>query len=378
MREKLINKVNLYYNFWLNQRNKYQLSQKESEVYKKIYPMRSKFVKDTILFDKMLKEPQINKIDKEIYGKLLKLRRKYVEITYGPSIDMLQYLQNICKIEQPGALNKTYFYQFDKTKKYRFTKILNHIYLILNNFFGTFNGLISKPTYLFTQNKLIIFINYHIPYLPWYKSKKLTIRNLWKYNKKPANSALDLKFELNKLVVLLSNLMKINHLNYLSFNNIAKNINNLYKGPTVELQLNYLVYPYHDSNILAKFIALNSNKKKFRRIFNTIIKNVPIITKGIIKNNNYKHAFIAQTNGKKIEIHSSIPAILTGLKVKISGRLITQRQIPKRTIEQKEIGAFKRTRDSIVDYAMYTNKNKKGAYTVKVWTTSKITCIKQD
>ena len=101
-------------------------------------------------------------------------------------------------------------------------------------------------------------------------------------------------------------------------------------------------------------------------MFNSIIRKASIITKGLIKDPNYKHFFLGVTNTKKIELHSLTKAVLTGLKVRISGRLLTQRIIPKRTVQQKEIGNFKRNKDSVVDYAVYTNKNKRGAYTIKV------------
>ena len=119
-------------------------------------------------------------------------------------------------------------------------------------------------------------------------------------------------------------------------------------------------------NFYLVFIALHSNKRSFRRLFNNIIRKANVITKGIIKNPKYKHFFLGATNKNQIEIHSSINSVLTGLKVRISGRLITQRIVPKRTVQQKEIGNFKRTNNSIVDYSMFTSKNKRGAYTIKV------------
>jgi len=193
---------------------------------------------------------------------------------------MLQFLQNISHVEQPGSLTQTYFYQYDKSKKYQYSKLLNHISIILNSFFGTFYGLISKPVYLFTQNKLTIYINYYIPDFEFYNSKKLVTRNIWKYNKVPANSAKKLKFEFTKLMKTLSDLLNLK----------------------VELQLNQLKYPFHDSNILAKFFVLNTNKKRFRKIFNTIIKKALVITKDIIKSQNNKNYFIAETNRKKSKI----------------------------------------------------------------------------
>lgn len=309
------------------------------------------------------------------YMKRIK-RLKAIANKYWPSIQMIQLLNNSIKIEQPGSLNQSYFYQFDKNKKYQFTKLLNHIYIILNNFFATFNGLISKPVYLFTQNKLTIYINYFLPvYIFWDKKrqryiithKKLIARNYWKYNKFPAQTAIELKLELTKLIKVISNLLSLSTSSYNQNNNTL----NENSGIKVELQLNQLKFPYHDSTILSKFIALSTNKKRFRRIFNTIIKKASVITKEIIRN---KHFSTADTKGRKLKFHNSIPAVLTGLKVQISGRLITERIIPKRTVTKKEIGAFNRTKDSIVDYALYTNKNKRGSYTVKVWTTSKI-CV---
>ncbi len=74
----------------------------------------------------------------------------------------------------------------------------------------------------------------------------------------------------------------------------------------------------------------------------------------------------------KLFIHATNPAILTGLRIKISGRLITQRVKPKKTINLYEVGGFKKTKNNIVDYALYTSKNKRGAYTVKVWLASTI------
>jgi ribosomal protein S3 len=40
----------------------------------------------------------------------------------------------------------------------------------------------------------------------------------------------------------------------------------------IELQLNQLKYPYMDSQILAKYIALNTNNNRFRRLFYKITR----------------------------------------------------------------------------------------------------------
>jgi hypothetical protein len=134
----------------------------------------------------------------------------------------------------------------------------------------------------------------------------------------------------------------------------------------VELQLNKLSYPYHDSAILAKLIALSSNKRRFTSIMKLILDKASLVTNTFkcYKDNEDYYNVVSGPNSLKL--HKSIPAVLTGLKVKISGRLLTQRVTPKMTISKTEEGGFKKTKKSIVDYAVYTNKNKRGSYSVKV------------
>jgi hypothetical protein len=264
------------------------------------------------------------------------------------SYSNISLLKKVCSIQQPGSLTKTYFYNFNPAKRYKIYKLLNNIIQILNYFFGTFYGIISKPVFLFTQSNLTIFIHYYIPR----PSNKFTRRFVWKYNKLPSRSATKLRIELKKLLELLSKLLNLN----------------------VDLELNKLRYPYHDSTILSKLIALNTNKRKFPWIMRKIIKKASIITNALKIDNQNKDYLEGVSGPKRLKIHQSIPTILTGLKVQISGRLITQRVVPKRTISKKEKGGFKKTKNNIVDYAIYTNKNKRGAYSIKVWTTSRI-CI---
>lgn len=333
---------------------------------------------------------------------ILKLRKRNydrLKPLYTKAISMQELLRSTSTIQQPGSLTHTYLYNYDKSKQYKFSKLINYICLILNSTFATLFGLISRPVYLFTQNKLIIYINYYIPNYFFYKkskSHKIIKRHVWKYNKWPASSTRGLTTELTKLIKVLSNLLNLK----------------------VELQLNQLKYPYQDSSILAKLISLNTNKKRFGTIIRIIMKKALVITNELItdktdnqfsntgikilKNRRRKLlwwfdpkvdpetglAVIDPKTGSEVmelhvkkftvydkvdlRIHKTIPAILTGLKVQISGRLKTERVIPKKTIQKKEIGGFKRTKENIVDYAIYTNKNKRGAYSVKVWTTSKI------
>jgi hypothetical protein len=82
---------------------------------------------------------------------------------HSAAISMGQLIKNICNIQQPNSLTQNYFYSFNNSKKYQYIKLINNANRILNYFFGTFYALISRPVYLFTQNKLVIFINYYSP-----------------------------------------------------------------------------------------------------------------------------------------------------------------------------------------------------------------------
>lgn len=262
------------------------------------------------------------------------------------AISMGNLINNICNIQQPNSLTQNYFYFYNNSKKYQYFKLINNANRILNYFFGTFYALISRPVYLFTQNKLIIFINYYLPKT----SKRLSRRFVWKYNKLPSNSAKGFKPELKTLIQNLSKLFNFK----------------------VELQLNRLNYPYQDSLILAKLLALGSNLNRFRSLMALIIKKSLVITRDLKEDKKNEDFYNVVINRKKIKIHKSVPTVLTGLKVRISGRLLTERVMPKKTINQKEIGGFTRDKNSLVDYAIFNSKNKRGSYSVKVWTTSKV------
>jgi Mitochondrial ribosomal protein (VAR1) len=296
------------------------------------------------------------------------------------AITTMQLLNKLCT--QPGSLNYTHFYHYNKSSYHKTSKLLSNLINILNHFFGTFYGIISRPVFLFTQKKLVIFINYYIPNV----YSKLFNRHIWKYNRYPSKSAKGFNLELKKLIRVLAKFLNLK----------------------VEVQLNQLVYPYHDSTILSKLIALSSNKRRFRTIMSIIIQKALIITdpKKTFSNQQWnkwgggtapeavnhtqivvpatlpeaqilpeiisEHYNKLSIDGNIVYIHKTVPTVLTGLKVRISGRLSTERVIPKKTILSKEIGGFKRNKSNLVDYAVYTNKNKRGSYSVKVWTTSRI------
>jgi hypothetical protein len=172
--------------------------------------------------------------------------------------------------------------------------------------------LISKPLFIITPNKVVIQLFY---YLNKFYSKK----NLLNINNE----------KLQSLCLILSK---------------------IYKKP-VELELDRLHYPYYDSNILSNMIGLISNIVKLR----FIIKKLFTIAK------------IKKTN-KIINKYSIIPSYLSGFKIRVAGRLLTQRVVPKLTVKTIQRGTLTRGKAQFVNSARFTNKNKRGSFSITVTT----------
>jgi len=136
-----------------------------------------------------------------------------------------------------------------------------------------------------------------------------------------------------------------------TINNLGQVLSKLFKRP-VELRFVRLHYPYLNSYILAQYIAINSNRYNFTRIQRAIFNALRPV----------KASSLADSAGSD----QLVPAFITGMKIRVSGRLVTQRSVPRQTEQTAQIGSFS-GQDNVIDYASFTSKNKKGAFTVKVW-----------
>lgn len=110
-----------------------------------------------------------------------------------------------------------------------------------------------------------------------------------------------------------------------------------------------LYYPYLNSDILSQYLAHNAPSNTFMDFQEAILTN-PSLHK------------------------TSLPAHISGIKVQVSGRLVTETVIPRITVKSCLIGSFQRAGQSpannttqIIDYSKFTTKNELGAFTVKVW-----------
>jgi hypothetical protein len=227
-------------------------------------------------------------------------------------ININKYIKSISKYNSETVKYQNIVYQFNKNNKgiqNSSVGINKNVFTLLESTFLSMSSLISKPIIVITPNKVVIQLFYYLNKL--YSNKLLNNNN-------------------NKLQSLCLNLSKI------------------YKKP-VELELDRLHYPYYDSNILSNMIGLISNIVKLR----FIIKKLFTIAK------------IKKTN-KIINKYSIIPSYLSGFKIRVAGRLLTQRVVPRLTVKTIQRGTLARGKAHFVDSATFSNKNKRGSFSITV------------
>jgi hypothetical protein len=242
--------------------------------------------------------------------------------------------------------------------------------------------LISKPTFLFTPEKVTIQLFYYLnipkfKVFKWYSilNNKL-IRQKYFSNKLNLNkttlsignkemiSRIKLSWRLkktlfrlnkkrNKVKNILFNLFKFNLFKVfpLKFKLICEILSNKFKKP-VELQLIRIHQPFHDSNILVNLLSLNIKNKKFK-------PNVAI--EKLYAKKAVKSLYDYSNNSVNL-----IPTFLSGIKIRIGGRLMREPIIPRISTKKFERGASSPGKVNFLDTANITKKNRKGSYTIKI------------
>jgi hypothetical protein len=235
------------------------------------------------------------------------------EVKKEIKININKYIKSISKYNSETVKYQNIVYQFNNYNKgiqNSSVGINKNVFTLLESTFLSMSSLISKPIIVITPNKVVIQLFYYLN--KFYSNNKL------------------LNHHNDKLQLLCLNLSKI------------------YKKP-VELELDRLHYPYYDSNILSNMIGLISNIVKLR----FIIKKLFTIAK------------IKKTN-KFINKYSIIPSYLSGFKIRVAGRLLTQRVVPRLTVKTIQRGTLARGKAQFVDSARFSNKNKRGSFSITV------------
>jgi len=233
------------------------------------------------------------------------------------SLRINKYLKAITLLNTKGKLTKysdNISYNFNKANN----KLIKNIYTLLEYSFISMSSLISKPVFEITPEKVVIHLYFFV-----FNNKSLD-------NSKDSNS------------FLIKNSNKLNKICH---------ILSLYFKKPVELDLVRLHYPYFNNNILVNLLGLIINKIKVRFITKKLFK------KAIIKN----PTKLNRTNRLTI-----IPSFLSGIKIRIAGRLLTHRVVPRKTIKIIRRGALARGKVNFFDVARFTNKNKRGAFSITI------------
>lgn len=203
----------------------------------------------------------------------------------------------------------------------------------------------------------------------------------------------------------LSNLELDNKNNYVSFYTLF----NLYLekfsliiggilNKKVEFELIKLQFPFHDSSILSQILGLNADNYSFTRMKDKLlplshIKN-PTQNLFFIKSKK-EDLFESKNNVSLFQPSSYLPSLfsikglnsrvvnkincfnligskgkynsfLSGMNVRLAGRLITQSLRPKFTVQTIQKGTIARVKVDYLEKSRFTGKNKRGAYSFTV------------
>lgn len=136
-----------------------------------------------------------------------------------------------------------------------------------------------------------------------------------------------------------------------------------YLKKKVNLELTRVYLVTSDSQILANAIGYSTKKTKFNKIKERILlsKLEVINPNRIIDQMLFKYNSLFAP--KNIDT-----AHLSGVSVRIAGRVPTERVVPRRTVREFQIGSLSRTKAAIVKTGRFSRINKRGTFSVTVKT----------
>ena len=122
----------------------------------------------------------------------------------------------------------------------------------------------------------------------------------------------------------------------------------------VEIDLIRLHHPSLESQILANTIGLISKNKKvrFRSIVSSLFNNTQIIK--------------LNDSNKESNLRYCKPSSLVGIKIRLGGRILSQKVIPRFSTFSKQKGAFARTKSDFSTQSRFTDKSRRGAFSYTV------------
>ena len=224
-----------------------------------------------------------------------------------------KYLKSFTTLDIELAQNQSILYEFNS--KTLNSKILNNnVSKILEYSFFEMSSVISRPYFYVTPKNVIINLFYFV------------------INKELSNKKF-LNINLEKLEGLSTKLSKF------------------FKKP-IKLDLTQIYSISNNSQILAHILGKLGLKRKnsFTRIIGRLLKHQS------------KKIFFRK-NQNQI---SRFSTILTGVNIKLGGRLMRGKIVPRRTVKKIQYGSLARSKSNYVTTARLTQKNKRGSFSFTV------------
>ena len=224
-----------------------------------------------------------------------------------------KYLKSFTTLDIELAQNQSILYEFNS--KTLNSKILNNnVSKILEYSFFEMSSVISRPYFYVTPKNVIINLFYFV------------------INKELSNKKF-LNINLEKLEGLSTKLSKF------------------FKKP-IKLDLTQIYSISNNSQILAHILGKLGLKRKnsFTRIIGRFLKHQS------------KKIFFRK-NQNQI---SRFSTILTGVNIKLGGRLMKGKIVPRRTVKKIQYGSLARSKSNYVTTARLTQKNKRGSFSFTV------------
>lgn len=243
------------------------------------------------------------------------------------------YLKLITTFNTEVAKFKNNIFSFNLNNN----KLIKNIYSILEYSFKSMSSLISKPSFSITPDKIVIHLFFFLISDSENKSLKLGKFIKSKYNK---NNKFSRKLEEETFL----------QQNHTKLESLCSLLSKIFNKP-VELDLVRLYYPFYEPNILVNAFGLIADTIKLRFILKRLLKVA------IIKNPT------RMLNKKRFSL---LPCYLSGMDLKFAGRLMTQRVVPRKTVKSLHKGTLARRKATLVENARFTNKNKRGSFSVSV------------
>ena len=299
------------------------------------------------LTDNLKKIILFNKLNIPIINKFTLLIKNYYKNDIK-TIDATQYFELINRYKYVDPFHQNIKFNFNKSNN----KKIQNISTLLEYAFKAMSCLISKPVYMETPDKIIInlfyfFIPGKVNNIINKNKKKLPIATSLNGIPIPGNNHnLETNYNKNKSI-FKQILTPYNNVILKKLCSVLSNIFN----KIVIFDLIALNKPFFDDNILVQVIAILSKKTPALTILDFIYRNSELYSK-FTANDKYRY--------------NITKSFLSGIKIKIGGRLMTQKVVPKITSRTIQRGATLKGKVTFVDWSRINLQNKRGAYSITV------------